>query len=263
MTEPSNSRYLPRPAESLPELDASERDVRSWQFDVDGFGELGQRRLQAATVLISRVGGLGGMVALELAAAGIGGMLLAHGGDLRANDLNRQILMSHSGIGRPRIGLAVERLHALNPRVKIRAVPSNIAESNVRDLVAAADVVVDCAPLFEERYLLNREAVAQRKPMIECAVYGQEFHLTTILPGETPCLRCLYPEPSLTWVRKFPVLGAVSGAGGCLAAMEVIKLISGCGEILRGRLLAMDLRTLQVTKVRIRRLPRCLDCGDV
>lgn len=263
MTEPSTSKYRARPAESLPELEASERETRAWQLDVDGFGELGQRRLQAATVLISRVGGLGGMVALELAAAGIGGMVLAHGGELRANDLNRQILMSHSGIGHPRIGLAVERLHALNPGLRIQAVPSNISEANVRELVAAADVIVDCAPLFEERYLLNREAVAQRKPMIECAVYGQEFHLTTILPGETACLRCLYPEPSTTWVRRFPVLGAVSGAAGCLAALEVIKLITGCGEILRGRLLAMDLRTLHVTNVRIRRLPRCLDCGDV
>ncbi|MBL9172862.1 MAG: HesA/MoeB/ThiF family protein [Verrucomicrobiales bacterium] len=263
MTEPYNSRYRPRPAEALPELDPVEREIRSWQLDVDGFGELGQRRVQATTVLISRVGGLGGMVALELAAAGIGGMVLAHGGSLRANDLNRQVLMSHAGIGKPRIDLAAERLLALNPRLRIQAVASNVTESNVRELVEAADVIVDCAPLFEERYLLNREAVAQRKPMVECAVYGQEFHLTTILPGETPCLRCLYPEPSTTWVRRFPVLGAVSGAAGCLAAMEVIKLISGCGEILRGRLLAMDLRTHQVTNVRIRRLPRCLDCGDV
>lgn len=261
MTEPSPSSYRPRTPDTLPELDAGDRSVSDWQIPVEGFGELGQRRLKAATVLISRVGGLGGMVALELAAAGIGRLVLAHGGDLKPSDLNRQILMSRSDVGTSRLASAVRRLHAFNPSIQIRAVAANVCESNAADLVANADVVVDCAPLFEERYLLNREAVAQRKPMIECAVYAQEIHLTTLLPGETPCLRCLYPEPSTTWTRRFPIFGAVAGTAGCLAAMEVIKLVAGFGEVLSGRLLTMDLETHHTTKLRIQRLPGCQVCG--
>jgi molybdopterin-synthase adenylyltransferase len=257
------SRYLPRAADTLPELTAEDRAHSDWQLPVEGFGELGQRRLQAASVLVSRIGGLGGMVALELAAAGIGRLVLAHGGDLKPADLNRQVLMSHAHIGTSRVDSAVDRLRAFNPRVQIQSIPSHVTESNVRDLVAAADVVVDCAPLFGERYLLNREAVAQRKPMIEAAVYAQEIHLTTFLPGETPCLRCLYPEPSATWTRRFPIFGAVAGTAGCLAAMEVIQLVAGFGEVLGGRLLTLDLATHRVTTLRIRRVPGCLDCGGL
>lgn len=261
--ERSKSKYLPRTPEELPQLTPEEQAVYDWQLPVAGFGELGQRRLKAATVLISRVGGLGGMVALELAAAGIGRLVLAHGGNLKPSDLHRQILMTHAGLGHSRIDSAVARLQALNPRLQIQANPANVSESNVHELVTAADVIVDCAPLFEERYLLNREAMAQRKPMIECAVYGQEVHLTTFLPGETPCLRCLYPEPSTTWTRRFPIFGAVAGTAGCLAAMEVIKLVAGFGEVLRGRLLTLDLETHRMSTVRIRRVPGCLDCGGL
>jgi len=251
------------PPESLPLLIEEEREVYDWQFPVNGFGENGQRRLKGANVLVSRVGGLGGMVAYQLAAAGVGRLILAHGGDIRPSDLNRQLLMTHAALGTSRIASARERLLALNPRLEIVAVPENVNPENAARLVAQADVVVDCAPLFEERYLLNREAMAQRKPMVEAAVYELEFHLTTMIPGETPCLRCLYPERSSTWTRRFPVFGAVSGVAGSLAALEVIKLVSGLGPTLRGRLLVMDLRSHDVKKLRIRRVPDCPDCGSL
>lgn len=253
----------PESCSDLPELTPVELATYSWQLPVAGFGELGQRRLKGATVLISRIGGLGGVVAQQLAAAGIGRLVLAHGGDLRPDDLNRQLLMKHAGIGRPRMDAAVEWLRSFNPRLDIVAVPSNVTETNARELVAQADVVVDCAPLFAERYLLNRESVAQRKPMVECAVYELEFHLTVFVPGETPCLRCLYPDPSTTWTRRFPVFGAVSGTAGGLAAMETIKLIAGFGHPLKNRLLSWDLRSHRATTVRIRRLAGCPDCGAV
>jgi len=187
----SNPRPFPRPEELLPELTPEERATYEWQLPIAGIGELGQRRLKGASVLISRVGGLGGVVALELAAAGIGRLILAHGGNLRPSDLNRQLLMTHDHLDQPRIESAVRRLKALNPRLEIIAEPSNISEDNAARLVAQADVVVDCAPLFQERYLLNREAMAQRRPMVEAAVYDLDFHLTTFLPGQTGCLRCL------------------------------------------------------------------------
>lgn len=252
-----------KPPESLPPLTEEEREVYGWQFPVAGFGETGQRRLKGASVLVSRVGGLGGVVAHQLAAAGVGRLILAHGGDIRPSDLNRQLLMTHAGLGTSRVASARERLLALNPRLEVVAVPENVNPENAARLVAQADVVVDCAPLFEERYLLNREAMAQRRPLVEAAVYELEFHLTTMIPGETPCLRCLYPETSATWTRRFPVFGAVSGTAGSLAALEVIKLVSGLGPTLRGRLLVMDLRSCEVKKLRIRRVPDCPDCGSL
>ncbi len=244
-------------------LSPEEREICSWQLAVAGFGEAGQEKLKRASVLVSRCGGLGGVVAYELAAAGVGRLILAHGGVIKPSDLNRQILMTHDRIGQSRVESAARRLRELNPRLEIVAVPENVQESNVRGLVDSADVVVDCAPLFEERYLMNREAVRARKPLVECAVYELEAYLTTLVPGDTPCLRCLYPEPPPSWTRRFPVFGAVSAAVGALAAMEVIKLLAGFGQPLLGRMLACDLRSMTFRTVRVRPDPDCPECGKV
>lgn len=238
-----------------------EKAVYEWQMWVPGFGEAGQQKLKNSTVLISRVGGLGGIVAYQLAAAGIGRLILAHGGNLKPADLNRQLLMTHDWIGKPRVESAARRLRELNPRLEIEAVAENITASNAARLVSLADVVVDAAPLFEERYLMNREAVGQGRPMVECAMYELEATITTILPGKTPCLACLCPEKPATWKRQFPVFGAVSGTVGCLGAMEVIKVLTGLGEPLAGRLLKCDLRTMQFKTVKVRRTPGCPVCG--
>lgn len=257
----SNPHPFLKPEDQLPELTDEERATYDWQLPIDGIGELGQRRLKGASVLISRVGGLGGIVAFELAAAGVGRLVLAHGGNLRPSDLNRQLLMTHDHLGQPRIDSAVRRLKALNPRLEVIAEPANISEDNAARLVAQADVVVDCAPLFQERYLLNRQAMAQRRPMIEAAVFDLDFHLTTFLPGQTGCLRCLYPELSTHWTRRFPVLGAVPGTAGSLAALEAIKVIAGFGETLAGKLLVANLRCFHVKLLRLHRIADCPDCG--
>lgn len=246
-----------------PELTEREREVYSWQLPVAGFGEAGQRKLKAASVLISRCGGLGGVVAYELAAAGVGRLVLAHAGNVKPSDLNRQLLMTHEGIGKSRVESAACRLKELNPQIEIVAVPENISSANAARWVSDVDLVVDCAPLFEERYLMNDHAVRLGKPMVECAVYELEAHLMTILPGETPCLRCLYPEPSTSWTRRFPVFGAVSGAVGCLAAMEAIKVLAGFGEPLKGRRITCDLRDMSFRQYRVQRNPECPECGSL
>jgi molybdopterin/thiamine biosynthesis adenylyltransferase len=248
---------------TLPSLTDEERAVYDWQFGVGGFGEEGQRKLKAATVLISRVGGLGGSVAWQLAAAGVGRLILAHAGNIKPSDLNRQTLMTHDAIGESRLESAVERLRAFNPRLEVEAVPENASPANVLGLAAGADVIVDCAPLFAERFALNHAAVSLRKPMIECAVNDLELHLTTLVPGRSPCLRCLYPEENPLWTRRFPVLGAVSGAAGSLAAMEVIKWIAGVGESLVGQLLIGDLRSMEFRKLKVRRQPDCPECAGL
>lgn len=125
-------------------LTEEERAVYEWQLWVSGFGESGQERLKGRSVLISRVGGVGGNVAYQLAAAGVGRLILAHGGNLRPNDLNRQLLMTHDWIGKPRIESASRRLRELNPRLRIEAIAENVSEANVERLVSLADLVVDC-----------------------------------------------------------------------------------------------------------------------
>lgn len=242
-------------------LTPEEKEIYQWQFWVEGFGEKGQEELKAATVLISRCGGLGSVVAYELAAAGIGRLIIAHGGLVRPSDLNRQILMTHDWIGKPRIESVTRRLKELNPRLEIVGVGSNVTEQNVKSLVSQADLVVDCAPLFEERFLMNREAVAQNKPIIECAMFELEARITTVIPGKTPCLQCLYPELPASWNREFPVFGAVSGTVGCLGAVEAIKIIADLGHPLAGRYLRMDLRSMSFETIQIRRNPACPVCG--
>jgi molybdopterin/thiamine biosynthesis adenylyltransferase len=228
---------------------------------VQGFGEAGQEKLKSAAVLISRCGGVGGAAAYQLAAAGVGKLILAHAGAVKPSDLNRQILMTHAGIGTPRAELAARRLRELNPRLEVEAVPENVSEANAARLVAAADLVVDCAPLFRERFLLNREAVRQQKPLVECAMYELELQLTTIRPGATPCLACLYPDEPTAWRREFPVFGAVAGAAGSLAAMEAIKVLSGLGRPLLGEMLVGDLRDMSFQKLKLTRDPACKVCG--
>ncbi|MCX6906687.1 MAG: HesA/MoeB/ThiF family protein [Verrucomicrobia bacterium] len=247
----------------LPALTDDECAIYQWQMWVPGFGEEGQRKLKGASVLISRVGGLGGVVAYELAAAGVGRLVLAHAGNLKPADLNRQLLQTHDHIGQPRIESIARRLRDLNPRLDIVAVGENVTEENAGRLVEQADVVVDAAPLFEERFALNRAAVRQGKPMVECAMYSMEAHVTTILPGRTACLQCLLPEKPADWKRQFPVIGAVSGTAGCIGAVEVIKLLTGIGEPLAGAMLVMDLRTMNFRRVKTARRADCPVCSAV
>jgi len=137
-------------------LSAEERAVYEWQISVAGFGEEGQKSLKAATVLVTRVGGVGGAAAYALAAAGVGRLVLAHRGSVKPSDLNRQTLMTADWLGKPRVECAARRLREFNPRMAVEILPENVGEDNVDDLVSRADLVVDAAPLFRERFLLNR-----------------------------------------------------------------------------------------------------------
>ena len=246
----------------MTKLTDEERATYQWQMWVPEFGEAGQEKLKAASVLVSRCGGLGSVVAYELAAAGVGKLVLAHGGNVKHSDLNRQLLMTHDWLGKPRVDSAKRRLLELNPRLEIVTVNSNVNDDNASELVQQADVVVDCAPLFEERFAMNREAVLQQKPLVECAMYDLEAHIYTVMPRETACVACLFPAKPPAWKREFPVFGAVSGMVACLGAMEAIKLIAGFGSPLAGRMAMADLRTMKFREVNIARRRDCVVCGD-
>lgn len=243
-------------------LSQEEKAIYEWQMWLPEIGEGGQEKLKGASALVSRCGGLGGPVCYNLAAAGIGRLIIAHGGNLAPSDLNRQILMTHDGIGKPRIESAARRLKELNPRMEIVAVPENITEDNAERLVKQADIVFDCAPLFNERFLMNRECVRQGKPMIEAAMFGLEGQVTTILPGQSPCLACLYPEMPPHWKRQFPVIAAVSALAASIAALEGIKQIVGFGQSLAGTLLYYDGANMTFQRIPITRRPDCPVCGN-
>ena len=155
----------------------------------------------------------------------------------------------------------VRRLQELNPRCEIVGVAENVTDANAPALVAQADIVVDAAPLFQERLALNAAAVHAGKPMVECAMHTLEASVTTFVPGKTGCLACYIPEVPPTWKRQFPVFGAVSGTAACIGAMEVIKLLTGIGITLQGELLSMNLDTMQFRKVRLPKRADCAVCG--
>ena len=242
-------------------LTALDKATYEWQMWVPDFSIQGQEKLKNSSVLISRVGGVGSVVAYELAAAGIGKLVLAHGGNIKKSDLNRQLLMTYDRLGKSRVESAEQRLRELNPNLEIETLAENVSETNVKGLVEQVDLIVDCAPLFQERFAMNAEAVRQGKPIIECAMYEMEAQITTIIPNKTPCLSCLYPQEPSAWKRQFPVFGAVSGTVACMGAMEAIKILSGLGQPLLGKLLICDLRDMTFRKIGINQRADCSVCG--
>jgi molybdopterin/thiamine biosynthesis adenylyltransferase len=245
------------------ELSDEERQRYAWQMTTPDVGETGQQKLKAATVLVTRIGGVGGAAAYYLAAAGVGKLVLAHAGLIRLPDLNRQILMTNDAIGELRVASAARRLRELNPNVDIETVSANPSSRNAADLISRVDLVLNAAPLFEERLALNEQIVRQRKPMVDCAMYDFDLQLTTILPGQTPCLACLHPDPPTQWKREFPVFGAVAGVAGSLGAVEAIKVITGIGEPLAGRMLVASLRDMTFRTMKLQRDPQCSVCRGV
>ena len=243
-------------------LTEEEKATYEWQIWEKDFGVKGQKILKGASALVSRVGGLGSPVAYALAAAGIGKLVLAHGGCVKYSDLNRQILMTHDWLGKPRVESAARRLKDLNPRLEIEMIQENVNEENASGLVSKVDIVFDCAPLFQERFAMNSACVQQRKPLIDAAMYSMEGRLTTILPGESPCLACIYPEFPETWKREFPVFGAVAGIVANLAVCEGIKVLTGIGTLLTGNMLHYDARHMEFRKLKLKRNENCSICGD-
>lgn len=244
-------------------LSESERLRFSRQLMIKGFTPEHQEHLRHSTALVAGVGGVGGNAALYLAAAGIGRLILTHDGPLDMPDLNRQILMSHAGLGMQRVGQAREQILRLNPAVEVRAIPQRLTLENVDELVEQADVALDCRHNFAERYLLNAAVVRHRRPLVEGAMDDMSAYLTSLVPGQTPCLACMFPvEPPWDHLG-FAVLGPVCGSLGCLMALEAIKLLTGFSRPLLGDLLLMDLGAMEFERVSMRHRPECPVCGHL
>jgi molybdopterin/thiamine biosynthesis adenylyltransferase/rhodanese-related sulfurtransferase len=232
-------------------------------------GEGGQRRLQQARVAIVGAGGLGSPAAYYLAAAGIGTLMLADDDVVDRSNLQRQILHTDARIGVPKVESARAALSALNPHVRIQTRAERITSDNVEQWLDGADVVLDGADNFPVRYLLNDACVKLGKPLVYGAVH--RFHGQVGVfdagreRGRAPCYRCLFPEPPAPEdapnCAEAGVLGVLPGVIGLLQATEVIKLILGVGEPLRGRLLNFDALAMRFRETRLAPDPDCVVCA--
>jgi molybdopterin/thiamine biosynthesis adenylyltransferase len=222
-------------------------------------GEEGQEKLKAARVLIAGAGGLGTVISLYLAAAGVGTLRIADCDVVEASNLNRQILHWSRDLGRRKTASAAEKLAALNPLIRIEEVSGRIDETTVDAIAGECDILVDAMDNFATRYLLNRTALKKGIPFIHGAVRGLYGQATTVLPGKTPCLRCIFPGSPPPEV--FPIIGANCGVIGSIEALEAIKLLTGRGEPLAGRLFIWDGMAASVDSLVVERNPTCPDCG--
>jgi adenylyltransferase/sulfurtransferase len=224
-------------------------------------GEAGQERLKAARVLVAGAGGLGTVISLYLAAAGVGHLRIIDCDVVETSNLNRQILHWSGDVGRPKTASVEEKLAALNPLIRIETVSGRIAEESIEEMARGCDLIVDAMDNFPTRYLLNRTAVEKGIPFIHGAVRGFFGQATTVIPGKTPCLRCLFPESPPREV--FPIIGATCGVIGAIEATEAIKLLTGQGEPLAGRLFLWDGLAGSADSITVERDPSCPVCGKL
>jgi molybdopterin/thiamine biosynthesis adenylyltransferase/rhodanese-related sulfurtransferase len=238
----------------------------SRQILIPEIGQAGQRKLLDAKVLLIGAGGLGSPAALYLSASGIGTIGLVDDDVVDESNLQRQVLHSSDRIGMPKTESARMTLAALNAETKVVEHREHLDADNVERLIADYDVIVDGTDNFDTRYLLNDAAVKLRKPVVHGSIYRWDGQVTTFVPFEGPCYRCMYPTqppPELAPACDVAgVLGVLPGIAGMLQANEVYKLVLGVGETLAGRLLMFDAMSTEFTEVKIWRDPACPACGE-
>ncbi len=231
------------------------------------FGMDGQRKLKQSSVLLIGTGGLGSPLALYLAAAGVGHIGLVDFDVVDESNLQRQIIHGTSTVGVAKTESAKRRLHDLNPHIEITTYETQITAANALDLMRPYDVIVDGTDNFPTRYLTNDAAVMLGKPNVYGSIFRFEGQVTVFHPAAGgPCYRCLYPAPPppglVPSCAEGGVLGVLPGIIGTMQATEVIKLITGIGETLIGRLVLYDALTMRFRELKLRRNPDCPVCGD-
>jgi adenylyltransferase/sulfurtransferase len=237
----------------------------SRQIMLPQIGIAGQERLRAAHTLIVGLGGLGAPAALYLAAAGVGHLTLADGDVVDLPNLQRQIIHHSDDIGRAKVESARERLLAINPEASVHTLAARLDADALAAAVHDVGVVLDCTDNFATRFALNAACVRARKPLISGAAIRMEGQLSVFdaRRSDSPCYRCLYPEgPELAEsCSETGVLAPLVGVIGSLQAVEAIKLITGIGKSLVGRLLLFDALHLEWRELRLPKDPRCPVCG--
>jgi adenylyltransferase/sulfurtransferase len=246
----------------------NEEQVRRYARHIilPGIGGDGQAKLAEAKVLVIGAGGLGSPAAMYLAAAGVGTIGLVDFDHVDLSNLQRQILHDTSDVGRPKVASATDRLNELNPNVEVVAHETLLSSANAFEVLGAYDVVVDGTDNFPVRYLVNDATQMLGKPLVYGSIYQWEGQASVFLPGpNTPCYRCLFPEPpppgTVPSCAEGGVFGVLPGIIGSIQAVEAIKLILGVGESLAGKLVLYDALRNEFTTVNLRWDPDCPVCG--
>ncbi len=223
--------------------------------------EAEQLKLKNSAALITRVGGMGGPASLALTMAGVGRVIIAHGGEMISPDLNRQVLGCEAVLGKPRAPHFGDYLRSMNRFVEVEAIGHEPDDDEALELARRVDVILSCPPGFEERMRLNRVAVETNTPLIDAAQWGMSGTLIVVDPGQTACLRCVYPSDP-PFEELFPVVGGISAAVGALASLEAVKILSGTGRPMYGQLWMIDAYQGRTSTVQLQRDPDCPCCGS-
>ncbi|MBM3667315.1 MAG: molybdopterin-synthase adenylyltransferase MoeB [Actinobacteria bacterium] len=228
-------------------------------------GVEGQIKLLSSKVLLLGAGGLGSPTALYLAAAGIGTLGIVDDDVVDESNLQRQVIHTTDRVGEPKTSSAKQTIANLNPDVEVIEYRTRLDAGNILEIIKDYDIIVDGADNFPTRYLLNDASVRLRKPVVSASILAFEGQISTFVPFEGPCYRCLYPTPPPAELAPScgaaGVLGVMAGVMGLLQANEVIKLAAGIGEPLIGRLLLYDSLGTRFTELKVRRDPECPICG--
>lgn len=228
-------------------------------------GVAGQEKLFAAKVLVIGAGGLGSPAALYLAAAGVGTIGIADGDGVDLSNLQRQILHATADVGRPKVDSAAEKIAALNPDVRVRRHPEFLRAGTIRAIIRDYDFVIDGTDSFAAKFLINDACVLEGIPFSHGGVLRFQGQTMTVLPGRSPCYRCVFsappPDDAVPTCSQAGILGAVAGMLGSIQAAEALKYITGAGRLLTGSLLTFDALDMAFRKVAVKRNPHCAACG--
>ncbi|HMT04238.1 MAG TPA: molybdopterin-synthase adenylyltransferase MoeB [Solirubrobacterales bacterium] len=253
------------PVESNVNLTPAQRDRYSRHILLPEVGVEGQVKMLEAKVLLLGAGGLGAPTALYLAAAGIGTIGIVDDDVVDASNLQRQVIHNTSRVGTPKSSSARQTIEELNPDVNVIEYNFRLDADNILEVIEDYDIIVDGADNFPTRYLLNDASVRLRKPVVSASILSFDGQISTFVPYEGPCYRCLYPTPPPPELAPScsanGVLGAMAGQMGLLQANEVLKLVLGIGEPLVGRLLLYEALGTRFTELKVRRDPKCPICG--
>jgi adenylyltransferase/sulfurtransferase len=254
-----------RPTPALPQLDPKEILRYSRHLIIPEVGLEGQRRLKDARVLMVGAGGLGSPIGLYLAAAGVGTLGIVEFDVVDETNLQRQLLHGTKDVGRKKLDSARDRLRDVNPNVEVVPHEARLTSANALEIIEKYDLVVDGTDNFATRYLTNDACVLLGKPNVYGSIFRFEGQATIFCTDEGPCYRCLYPEPPppglVPSCAEGGVLGILPGLVGVIQATETVKLVTGIGEPLVGRLLLVDALSMSFRTVKLRKDPRCPACG--
>jgi molybdopterin-synthase adenylyltransferase len=245
----------------IPTLNENERTRYLRQIAMDGFGEAGQSALKGSTVTVMGVGGLGSPASMYLAAAGVGKIILVDYQSPDQSNLNRQVLHWEQDVenGTRKAVSAANKLRALNSEIEIIPKVVKVGTEELGGLVEDSAVVLDCLDNFDARRVLNSFCVQEGIPFVHAAVEGFSGQITTIIPGRTPCLECLFPNAP---VKRpiIPIIGFTAGVFGCMEAAEAVKLITRVGDPLIGKLLVGDISVNYWETIEVERNGSCPVC---